>query len=595
MIGLDLATLKNAYAQGVLTPSALMRRLAGNLDAYSDGAVWIHRRPAEELIAAGEALEAIADGLQQLPLYGIPFAVKDNIDVAGVLTTAGCPAFAYVPLETAPVVLALLAAGAILVGKTNLDQFATGLNGTRSPYGAPRSVFNADFISGGSSSGSAVAVGATLVSFALGTDTAGSGRVPAAFNNVVGLKPTKGLLSTRGVVPACRSIDCVSVFAHSVADARTVAHIAGRFDTEDPFARPVRPVPLGLTPPRLGVPMHREFFGDDEYECLYDEAIARTERAGFAIETFDYAPLAEAAGLLYGGTLVAERYAAVGRFIETHESETHDVVRALIAGGRDARAADLFTDQHRLAALKRDADALWQHFDALLLPTAPTIYRVQEMERDPIKLNANLGYYTNFVNLLDCAAISVPSGFRSDGLPFGVTLVGPAFCDWDLAILADRVHQASGAGSGLARTLSPPLVPSCGPDLIDIAVVGAHLTGEPLNHELTTRGAKFVRATKTAADYKLYALANTIPPKPGLMREAAYSGAGIAVEIWRMTAEGFGAFTAGVPSPLAIGTVTLEDGAMVKGFVAEPAAFADARDITAYGGWRAYRAALLKS
>ena len=595
MIALDLQSLKNAYAEGRMTPSALMRNLAACLDAYPDEAVWIYRRPVAALIAAGAALEARGPEAKALPLYGVPFAVKDNIDVAGVPTTAGCPAFSYVPEETAPVVAALEAAGALFIGKTNLDQFATGLNGTRSPYGAPRCVFNRDYVSGGSSSGSAVAVAAGLVSFALGTDTAGSGRVPAAFNNIVGWKPSKGLLSTRGVVPACRSIDCVSVFALSAADARTVAAVAGVFDAGDPFARAFAPRPLDLQAPVIGIPSKPDYCGDTASEAIYKETVARAEALGFKVETFDYTPLAEAAALLYGGPLVAERYAAVGAFIEAHEGETNEVVRKLILAGKDRSAIDLFSAQHRLAELKRVIDAMWQRFDALLLPTAPTIYTVAAMEADPVTLNSNLGLYTNFVNLLDCAAIAVPAGFCGDGLPFGVTLVGPAMSDFDLGVLADRLHRASNAGGGAARIAPKPMNDAPVPGLIDIAVVGAHLTGEPLNHELTSRGGVFVRAAKTAADYRFFALANTAPPKPGLKREAGFEGTGIALEIWRLTAKAFGEFTAGVPAPLAIGTVTLEDGRMVKGFVAEPAAFEGARDITEFGGWRAYRAALPKS
>lgn len=595
MIALDLHSLKSAYVDGRMTPSALMRNLAACLDAYPDDAVWIYRRPAQALVAAGAALEARGDAAKALPLYGVPFAVKDNIDVAGVPTTAGCPAFSRVPDESAPVVAALEAAGALFIGKTNLDQFATGLNGTRSPYGAPRSVFNRDYISGGSSSGSAVAVAAGLVSFALGTDTAGSGRVPAAFNNIVGWKPSKGLLSTRGVVPACRSIDCVSIFALSVGDACEVAKVAGTFDAGDPFARVFAPVPLDLRAPAVAIPAALDFCGDASSEAIYKETVARAEALGFKIETFDYAPLAEAAALLYGGPLVAERYAAVGAFIEAHESETNAVVRQLILAGKDENAADLFAAQQRLAELKRICDRLWQRFDALLLPTTPTIYTVAAMEADPVALNSNLGLYTNFVNLLDCAGLAVPAGFCGDGLPFGVTLVGPAMSDFDLAHLADRLHRASDAGAGAARIAPKPMRAASVPGLVDIAVVGAHLTGEPLNHELTARGGVFVRAAKTAADYRFLALANTTPPKPGLRREAGFQGPGIALEIWRLTAEAFGAFTAGVPAPLAIGTVTLEDGSMVKGFVAEPAAFEGATDITEFGGWRAYRAALPKS
>jgi allophanate hydrolase len=522
-----------------------------------------------------------------LPLAGVPFAVKDNIDVAGLPTTAGCPAYSYVPTESATVVQRLLDAGAILIGKTNLDQFATGLVGVRSPYGACSSVFDDRYISGGSSSGSAVAVAKGLVAFALGTDTAGSGRVPAAFNNLVGLKPTRGLLSTAGVVPACRSIDCVSIFAATAGDAERVWRVAQGFDPGDPYSRVGAPgagaAPWLPGPFRFGVPREEDlaFFGDAESPALYQAAIARLETLGGTRVTIDFTPFRDAAALLYAGPWVAERYAAVGAFVEAHPEAVHPVVGQIIRGATTYSAADAYRGQYQLEALKRVAGAQWGGIDVMLLPTAGTIYTKEAVEADPIRLNTNLGYYTNFVNLMDLSAVAVPAGFRRDGLPFGVSLVGPAFSDAALLALASRY-------AGEAEVAAPGEAPGC----IHVAVVGAHLTGQPLNHQLTERGGRLVLSCRTSAEYRFYALANTTPPKPGLVREPGYSGPGIALEIWAVPSDRFGSFVAGVPPPLGIGSVQLETGAWVKGFVCEPAAMAGATDITSFGGWKGYLTSL---
>ena len=529
-----------------------------------------------------EAIRKARDADPTLPLAGMPFAVKDNIDVAGMPTTAGCPAYSYVPARTATVVQRLLDAGAILIGKTNLDQFATGLVGVRSPYGACSSVFDARSISGGSSSGSAVAVAKGLVAFALGTDTAGSGRVPAAFNDIVGLKPTRGLLSTSGVVPACRSLDCVSIFAGSAAGAERVWRVAQGFDAADPFSRTPEPgagaAPWLLGPFRFGVPRDEElaFFGDDDSPRLYRSAIARLEAVGGTRVTIDFAPFREAAALLYAGPWVAERYAAVGEFAASHVDDLHPVVGSIIRLAASKSAADAYRGLYRLEELKRAASAQWAGIDVMLLPTAGTIYTKAAVEADPIQLNTNLGYYTNFVNLMDLAAIAVPAGFRRDGLPFGVSLIGPAFSDAALLALASRY----------AGTAQPATVDA--PGCINVAVVGAHLAGQPLNHQLTERGARLVRSCRTSPAYRLYALANTTPPKPGLVRDSGFEGPGIALEIWAVPSQHFGSFVAGVPAPLGIGSVQLETGEWVKGFICEPAAMADATDITGFGGWRNY-------
>jgi allophanate hydrolase len=517
-----------------------------------------------------------------LPLAGVPFAVKDNIDVAGMPTTAGCPAYSYIPTHTAAVVQRLLDAGAVLIGKTNLDQFATGLVGVRSPYGACSSVFDARYISGGSSSGSAVAVAKGLVAFALGTDTAGSGRVPAAFNDIVGLKPTRGLLSTSGVVPACRSLDCVSIFAASAVSAERVWRVAQGFDMDDPFSRPVPPgadaAPWLPGEFRFGVPRPEDlaFFGDAESPALYATAIARLEAIGGTRVTIDYTPFREAAALLYAGPWVAERYAAVGEFVDAHPDAVHPVVGQIIRGAASRSATDAYHGLYELEALRRVAAAAWATIDLLVLPTAGTIYTKEAVEADPIRLNTNLGYYTNFVNLMDLAAVAMPAGFRRDGLPFGVSLIGPAFSDAALLRLASRFGGSATAAAGDA--------PGC----VHVAVVGAHLTGEPLNHQLTERGARLVRACRTSPEYRFYALANTTPPKPGLVREPGHDGTGIALEIWAVPSHHFGSFVAGVPPPLAIGSVQIDTGDWVKGFVCEPAALAGATEITRFGGWKNY-------
>jgi allophanate hydrolase len=519
------------------------------------------------------------------------FAVKDNIDVAGLPTTAACPAFAYVPEASAPVVTKLEAAGAILIGKTNMDQFATGLVGTRSPYGACASALSPAHVSGGSSAGSAVAVAQGLVGFALGTDTAGSGRVPAAFNNIVGLKPTKGLISTRGVVPACRTLDCVSIFAGTAEEAALVLQVAQGFDAADPYSRPCRHVALGGEKLRFGVP---DGVAPETPAAarLHRETVARLAALGGIAVPFDFAPFARAASLLYAGPFVAERLAALRALGFTEWAAMDPSVAQIIRAAEGIDAASAFAGLYALAEAARAAAPLWAQFDVMLLPTAPFHPRLDDVAADPIGVNARLGAYTNFVNLLDYCAIAVPAGIGTDGLPYGVTLVAPAFADAALARLAGRLHAAwEGATIGATGVALPALATtaSAAPtvDEVLLAVVGAHLRGEPLNHQLTGRGASLVRRTRTAPGYRLYALAGQAPAKPGLVRDA--DGAGlIEVEIWRLGLAAFGSFVAEVPPPLAIGTVALEDGSAVKGFVCEPVALAGATDITGFGGWRAY-------
>jgi allophanate hydrolase len=553
--------------------------------AADPAAAWIARIDPPLADAA-----AAADG----PLAGLRFAVKDNIDVAGWPTTAACPEFAYDAATHATVVARLLAAGAVLVGKTNLDQFACGLNGTRSPYGAVPNAFDARYVSGGSSAGSARVVATGEVDFALGTDTAGSGRVPAGLNNIVGLKPSRGLISARGVVPAAQSVDCVSIFARTVELAARVLAVALGPDALDPYSRdlPLATAPLPMRP-RVGVPATLEFFGDADSAAAFERSLAQLEALGATRVAIDYAPLAEIAALLYDSALVAERYAAVRDFFDAHEAAVIEPVRGILAQGRRYGAADLVDAQIRLRALAQRVAPMWRDIDVLVVPTAPTHVTIEAMRADPVVQNRNLGAYTNFVNLLDYAALSVPTCLRADGLPFGVTLIGPCGSDWQLAGLGQRLHHASGLTLGATGAAMPAAaalpVPAFGDvPTMRVAVVGAHLSGMPLNGQLTERGAVRLRETRSAPHYRLYALPGTVPPKPGMVRVPAGEGAALVVEVWEMPMAAYGSFVALIPAPLGIGTLTLEDGSSVQGFVCESLALEGAEDITHHGGWRRY-------
>jgi len=591
-ISLDIASLRQRYQSGELTPLALVDDLLARMSGEDVHHIWISRLDADALRAHARNLED--KDIARLPLYGIPFAIKDNIDLAGLPTTAGCPEYAYAPERSATVVQRLIDAGAIPLGKTNLDQFATGLNGTRSPYGACRNAFDPDYISGGSSSGSAVAVALGLASFSLGTDTAGSGRVPAAFNNLIGHKPSCGALSTRGVVPACRSLDAVSIFALTAGDAERVLAVAAGFDAGDEYSQPLAPHGFDFGRAvgfRFGVPMQKdlEFFGNAEVERLFNETVERMKALGGTPVAVDLAPFLETARLLYGGPWVAERYLAIRDFFDAQPDKVFPPVREIIAGGRDISAADTFAHLYKLRAYKRVCDAVWNDIDVMLTPTAGTIYRVEEMQADPIRLNANLGYYTNFMNLLDLAATAVPAGFQKNGLPFGVTLIAPPHQDGPLLHLASRMQQALGGklgatGHALLTAESLNLLPD---GQVRVAVLGAHLSGLPLNHQLAERNARLVATTQTAPEYRFYALPDG--KRPGLIKVES-DGASIACEVWEMPVSQFGSFVAGIPAPLGIGKLELADGSSVNGFICECIGVVDAKDITQYGGWRAWLA-----
>ena len=534
-VSLDVANLQRLYAAGETDPETIIRDVYARIRSKGVLPDWITLVDQDTAITKA----AIAP---RGPLYGIPFAVKDNIDVAGLPTTCACPEFSSVAARSATVVERLEAAGAVLIGKTNLDQFATGLNGTRSPYGIPSSAFNPDYIAGGSSSGSAVAVAAGLVSFALGTDTAGSGRVPAAFNNLVGLKPTKGIVSMRGVVPACRTQDTVSIFALTVGDACKVAATAIAFDEEDAYARrdaPAFSVKSFGRQPKIGVPSTPiAFFGDRDYEALYRRAVERCETLGAEIIPIDFSAFEQAAAMLYAGPWVAERLLAAADLAERNPEAIHEVVRGIILSARGKTAAQSFQAFYDLAELTRQAESEWAKMDVLLLPTAPTTFTIKDMLANPVTLNSQLGTFTNFVNLMDLAALAVPAGFRADRIPFGVTLIGPALSDGMLAAVGDRLHRSledAPLGAMRATLSSTPLLsvaPRPQPS-IQLAVVGAHLSGQPLNVQLTERDAKHIETTRTATGYRLFALADTSPPKPGLVFDGAGAG-GIEVEVWEI-------------------------------------------------------------
>ena len=587
-----VAEIVAAHRAGRLAPAQTVARSYARIREHNDPAIFINLRDEKAAVAEAEAL--VARDAATLPLYGVPIAVKDNIDVAGLPTTAACPAFAYSPSRDSTAVARLRAAGAIVVGKTNLDQFATGLVGVRSPYGVPVNPLRADLIPGGSSSGSAVAVSTGLVPLSLGTDTAGSGRVPAMLNNIVGLKPSLGLISTAGLVPACRTLDCVSVFALTVDDAVTALNAMAGPDPADPYSRDrplaqLSPFPADL---RLGVPRAGQliFFGDKVSEAAYGEALKRWTALGATLVEFDLEPLYETARLLYEGPWVAERYLVIRDLLASSPDAVHPVTREITIAGARLSAADTFAALYRLQGLRSVAGRAFAAIDALVLPTAPTVYSTAQVLANPIELNSRLGTYTNFVNLLDLCGLALPAAMRSDDIPFGITLLAPAGKDAQLASIGRIFHADTRLPMGARSLPQPPLaaLPTglCG-DEIAIAVVGAHLSGMALNGELKALGARLLEQAQTAPDYRLYALA-TIPPKPGMLRVSAGAGSSIELELWALSAASFGKFVAAVPPPLSIGTVRLADGRGVKGFIVEAADVDGAREISAFGGWRAF-------
>lgn len=588
-----VAEIRDAIASDRLSAPVYLRQRWRELHENQTRA----RDPAWISLATAAQLEAQLAALAErspsaCPLYGVPFAVKDNIDVAGWTTTAACPEFAYVAERTAPAVDQLMRAGAVLLGKTNLDQFATGLVGTRSPYGAMPNAFSAEHISGGSSSGSASVVARGRVAFALGTDTAGSGRVPAGFNNIVGLKPTPGVVSTTGVVPACRTLDCVSVFALTAADAATVyAVLAARNahgDWEPVYNAPAPPRYALPPQPRIGVPRD-PYFGCTAYHALFEVSIAHLQTLQCTVGAFDFAPFAEVAAMLYQGPWTAERYAAVGAIIDERAPGIDPTVAEVISTGKRYSAVDAFNALYRLRALECVTRRVWNEFDVLMVPTAPSLPRLADIAEQPIARNSELGTYTNFVNLLGLSAIAAPCGFTPAGLPFGVSFIARGGSDWALIEFAARWQRSRALRLGAnLRDLqvTDTVIAAEPPGAIRLAVVGAHLQGMPLHHQLTACGARLRAVTTTAARYRLYALNGTHPAKPGLARSD--DGAPISVEIYDVPPDAVGPLLAQIPPPLGLGTIELNDGTWVKGFICEPQALAGARDITAFGGWRPY-------
>jgi allophanate hydrolase len=606
--GATLSDWQDGYRDGSLLPNSLLETFGPDADdAGGNDPAWITRlneaRLNLQLRDLAVWLKATNGDTGKFPLYGIPFAVKDNIDVAGWPTTAACPRFSYVAREDAVVVHRLRQAGAIVIGKTNLDQFATGLAGVRSPYGVVPNTFRPEYICGGSSSGSASVVARGVVPFALGTDTAGSGRVPAGMNNIVGLKPTRGWLPATGVVPACRTLDCVSVLALTVEDAELVANIAGGFDSTDAYSRlPSTSAPAALPErPRFGVPQEPEFFGDLKATAAYERALEMARRLGAELVRIDFSPFLELSALLYESSWVAERFVTLEPLLRCDPDSVHPTVRAVVGQAANFSAADTFRAEYQRARLAGLIAKAMNDLDGLLVPTAPTVFTIDEVLADPIALNAKLGIYSSFANFADLCALALPAGMRADGLPAGITLLAPAWHDraladfglrWQRGLSASTIHTTLGATGRRYRAPrhGSRLAPA---NAIRIAVVGAHLEGMPLNHQLTSRGAAFVETTATADEYRLFALADSAPLKPGLVRAAAGEhGASIEIELWDLPTALFGSFAAEIPPPLAIGNVILRDGQIVKGFICEQYGLTDAREITSFGGWRAYLASL---
>ncbi|MEM9236961.1 MAG: allophanate hydrolase [Verrucomicrobiota bacterium] len=568
---MTIGDLEAAYAGGE-TPLGLMEKVWARIEEWNDPAMFIHLPDWEEMTAMAEAVSGLP---KDLPLWGVPFVVKDNIDVAGWPTTAACPEYAYVPEADATVVRVLREAGAIPVGKANLDQFATGLVGTRSPRGVARNAVAPDWLPGGSSSGSASSVAAGIAVFSLGTDTAGSGRVPAAFQELIGWKPTRGRLSTKGVVPACRSLDCVSVFANMASDAAKVMSVAGAFDAEDPWSRKV--AGEGLSGKRVGVPTGLDFNDDPDTPGLFDGAVTKLGELGYEVVSVDITAFVEAAKLLYEGPWVAERWAAVGDFVAANPDAVFPVTRKILEGSQGWQAADLFKAQDQLKAFARQAEAVWSEVDLLLLPTTPCLYRVEEVLEEPFNTNATLGRYTNFMNLLDLCAVALPAGRARGGeVPWGVTIAAPAGMDEGLLELAGRM-----SGEEIELEAKPKRIP--------VVVCGAHLEGLPLHWQLADRGATLVRRGKTAPVYRMYAMpaGEGFPERPAMIRSDE-GAAAIEVEVWSLDAAAFGDFVSCIPAPLGIGKIEMEDGEMLPGFIAEPCAVQGAEEITSFGGWKAW-------
>lgn len=589
---LRLSALRDAYSSQCLTPRQLFSALREHAAALNpEFNLYIHLLTADEQEPYLAALDN--RNLDELPLFGVPFSIKDNIDLAGIPTTAACPAFAYTPTQSATIVEQLIALGAVPMGKTNLDQFATGLNGTRSPYGECRNSVHPDYPSGGSSAGSSLAVALGVSSFALGTDTAGSGRVPAALNNLIGLKASRGLISTAGVVPACRTLDCVTFFTATAAEASQLLALTAKLDPRDEYSRanPQWNAASAFGKPRhfrFGVPKQIEFLGCNESPALFASTIEQLKALGGEPVAIDFAPFLEAARLLYEGPWVAERYSVAGELIEAQPNAVLPVIHAVLAKAPGTTAVDAFRAQYRLQALKAICQPIMDSVDCILTPAYPRPVTLDQLHAEPVARNSDLGYYTNFMNMLDYAAVAVPAGFMSNGLPWGITLFGRTFTDQYLLSLANALqHQHGLALCGeRASECSLPATPATH-DLSRIVVCGAHLHGLALNWQLLQRGARLLTTTQSSPDYQLYALAGGPPFRPGMVR-VAEGGSAIEIEVWELPSSELGSFLCGIAAPLGLGKVQLADGSWETGFICEPYGLQGANDITQFGGWRAY-------
>ena len=595
-MNLNISYLTESYKNNSLTPKQVVENILERSKEFIEHKIWIHQLSLEEIQPYLNRLENMS--ISELPLYGIPFAIKDNIDLAGIPTTAACPAFSKIPEQSAFVVQQLINAGAIPIGKTNMDQFATGLVGTRSPepWGACKNSFNKENISGGSSSGSAVSVALGLASFSLGTDTAGSGRVPASFNNLVGVKPSIGLLSMTGVLPACRSLDCVSIFALTTDDANTVLEQAAVYDSDDQYARKVtfdnniRQYGIPSDEFTFAVPKMEqlEFFGNYSAKNIFLDSIKKMESLGGIKKEIDFSIFIQAAKLLYEGPWVAERYVAIEELIQQHPEELLPVINTIIGGAEGKLATDAFKAEYQMQVYRAKAKEMLSQFDFLMTPTAGTIYTVDEVNADPIKLNSNLGYYTNFMNLLDCACVAVPAGFLENGLPWGVSLVSTAMHDRKLLSFANKWQQHNKFTPGNLENALPisDATAISYSDMIPVIVCGAHLEGLALNWQLTERGALLLEQTQSANSYRMFVIEGALE-RPGMVRDDE-EGTAIDIEIWQVPKSEFGSFVAAIPAPLGIGKVETTDGRWLPGFICEGSAIIGAKEISHSGGWRQY-------
>lgn len=590
-----LKSIHEAYLQGETVESVLNESLKRLSDTHDEG-IYLYLASKDQLLHAISELGEF--NIEEKPLWGIPFAVKDNIDVYGMPTTAGCEAFAYYPESDSHVVSLLKKAGAIVVGKTNLDQFATGLVGVRTPFVAPKNAIDPSIVPGGSSSGSAVAVSHGQVCFSLGTDTAGSGRVPAALNNIVGLKPTLGSISASGVVPACRTLDTVSIFSQSVSDASAVFKVCCSYDNTDAFSKPIHY--KGLSAPdssyTLGVPDAKSLIIDEPaLKDAYEQSLAYLRENGAKLVEVDFQPFYDVAKLLYEGPWVAERFAAIETFMSRHPDSLHPTTEKIIGSARNFSASDAFKARYQLEELRKEISPVIDSVDAFVVPSIPGVASVAELENNAIAPNSRLGIYTNFVNLLDLCAIAVPGVTRHDGFPSSVTFIAKGGHDAYIHALANdfHLHQAELLGatehkvSDLKQTLNEDVaVTELSAKEMAIAVVGAHMQGFPLNHQLTNKGGRFLKRTNTAPNYRLFKLGEETPLRPGLLK--VDDGHQIELEVWAIPKSKFGDLLSEIPSPLSIGSIILEDKQLVKGFLCESHAIKEATDISHFGGWREF-------